>query len=422
MAYIPQLSFMEQWNLDSAASRQFIQRYIDEFWRLITYKESKIISALSKGKEVAAVEIEGMMQRGYPRYIKAQCTTEGQTHYVTFSGTINGVTLDADMLNQLMGQYSIVQKIASGVVHQVQVTQAAPFSSLKCTAAAYGGTAWADDGSAITYLLQGQPQNDTDDFKEPRALPRQMIKTYTHTFKRHVEMTYIRQKLAQYGVQDELLHQVNMHLRDMKDELARALVYDIPKNETTTPLSALATPASTMRGILAWTAWNQVQEANTLIYVDAGGAPLDPDMLDAIARNGVLTEQWTLDRGDYQIMMHGNTRMDTHDWQQRFRRTTGDETKVGFHNKTIELKEGQEMELVADDLIDPSLCFMLPTKEMQWGYFEGDTFRRDLQNMNARYKQWMIHGTTWGVLPTNPRAIGLIYNLGYSLDGVPTTP
>jgi hypothetical protein len=409
MAYLDQLSFMETWNMDDTDSRALIQRYIDEEWKLITFEEAKLMKALKKGPAIASLEPEWFQQRGYPRYIMAQLSG-GDT--VTFSGTLNGRTLTAELMKMVIGTGTILELRVSGVPKQVKITDD-DFTDLAVTAEAYGNTTWANDNAPAQYMIVSQPGKDKDPFKEPRALPRELRKTYTQIFKRHVEITFQRQKMKMYGVQDETQHQVDMLMRDIKDEIQRALLYSRPYYDIGTSVyqSGLAVADPTMAGILWWCDYAQSLEANTDIYVDAGGAPLDKDMLDNLGRALVKTEQAKLDRGNYQIWMHGDTRGGTQDFDAKYRRITGQERTAGFAIDKVELKEGQVMPLIGDDLVAPDICLMMPMDDIEHGDFEGDTLRRDLVNMDPRFKQWMLHCGTWGTKPANERVIGLIYNL-----------
>ena len=408
MAYVDQLDFEEAWNLDSAASRKFIQRWIDKEWTFIQQKEAKILQRLKEGPMIASLEPEWIQQRGYPRTVKA-VASGGTT--MTFSGYVNGTAITAELLHQIVQTGTILQKRESGVTKQFQITDT-NFDDLAVSASVYGNTVWSNDNSgAVDYLILPAPGKDKDAFLYPTALPRDILQTYTTIFKRHVESHFQRRKLAQYAIGDEFLHQVELHMRALKDDIQLACLYDRPYYSAAYK-SAMQVEGTTLGGILWWCEYMQTQQANTTTYVDAGGEPLNQTMLDKLGRNLVKTEQANLDRGGYEIWMHGDTFGAVQDFEKDFRRKSAEDKHVGFQVDTITLKEGAEMKILADDIILPDICLMIPTKTIEHGYFQDDTVRRDRVNVDPRFEQWLIHCSKWGMKPDNPRWIGLIYNLG----------
>jgi len=408
MGYIDQLDFQEVWNMDDADSRKFVQRWIDKEWTYIQQKEATILPRLQEGPEIASLEPEWIQQRGYPRHITAQATG-GTT--ITFSGHFNGRTMTPELMQQVIGTGTILQKRVAGVTHQVKISDT-DFTDLAVSAAAYGNTSWANDTSPVEYRILDAPGKDKDPFKHPTSLPREILQTYTRIFKREVESHFQRRQLAMHGIQDEFLHQVELHMRALKDMIQTAILYDRPYYANGEYKSAMAVEDATLGGIIWWVERMQELEPNREIYVNAGGEPLNQTMLDNLGRSLVKKEQANLGEGGYEIWMHGDQFGNVQDFEKDFRRTTADRKKVGFSGDEITLKEGQTMKLLGDDIIDPDICLMLPTKTIEHGYFKNDGVRRDKTNTDPRHEEWLIHCGKWGVKPANPRWIGLIYNLG----------
>lgn len=397
--------------MNDAESRKFIERWIKDEWTLITYQEAKLLNRIVEGPQVSTLEPEWMQQRGYPRYVTAQCSG-GNT--VTFSGYFNGSAMSAALMKLIITTGTILELRTAGAAKQVQITDT-DFTDLAVSAVAYGGTSWANDGSPADYLIVSNPGKDKDSFSNPRSLPRNMLQTYTQIFKRHVESHFQRERMAMHLIKDEKMHQVKLLMRDIKDEMQRVLLYSRPSWSGAAWESALAEDDATMAGIDWWCDKNQTDEANTTIDVDAGGAPLSQLVIDTMVRNLRKTENAPLDSAKYEIWIHGDTKFGAQDFDARYRRITGKEDQVGWEVKSILTREGVAMEFIADDLIAEDLCYIVPTNQIESGYFKDDTLRRDRTNTDPRFTQEMIHCGRWGLLVTNPRWIGRIKNLGSPL-------
>jgi hypothetical protein len=339
-------------------------------------------------------------------------SADGLTGTIVFSETFNGDTITAELLAQVLRKGSVIQKVENGTVVQAKITQAAPIASLTATIAKHGGTTLTADTAVTEYLIMAPSWADTRGLEQPTSLPRKREHTFTQIFRGEVEISDTDQNLAEKLITNPLEDQIKLVALRMAQEKAAAFINGRPvwDTGTSTWLTGYDTNEPYMAGLIWWAlTYVQAQEANPLICIDCNGQAPTERNLEDLAHNLTMSELAKIGSQGYQVWGHPTTMRYTKKWQEAYRRTDEKTDVVGYRNKSIIL-EGSEIDF-ADDLYFPeSMIALAPMNDLSYGPFKNGTKRKRVEN-DAFIEQTMIKEHLYGLMPKNPRQIGLLYNV-----------
>ena len=405
-------SFNEDWNATTQGKPDiFIEEWLKPAMTEIFLEESPFAKELNKAGTVASLAPSWQTRQGYPERLTATMASgDGLTGTVVFSGTFNGAAITAELLAQVLRKGSVLQKIENGTIVQAKITQAAPIASLTATIAKHGGTTLTADTAVTEYLIMSPSWADTRGIEQPTSLPRKREHTFTQIFRGEVEVTDTDQNLDEKLVTNPLQQQVEMVLMRMAREKAAAFINGRPVSDGAGGwYTGYDTNEPYMAGLLWWAEYAQTNESNPLIYVDCDNQALTAEMIKELAHQLYLTELAKIERSRYQVWGHPTTMRYKERFQEAFRRTDAKTTKVGFDNNTIDL-EGVEVPFKSDRLIPETYVVLAPMADLSYGPFKNGTKRKKVETDDFS-EQWMIKEHIYGLLPENPRHIGVLYNV-----------
>lgn len=405
-------SFNEYWNATAQGKPDiFIEEWLKPYMTEVFIEQSKFGKEVKKGQTVATLAPSWQTQQDYPdRLTATMASADGLTGTVVFSGTFNGAAISSELLAQVLRHGSILQKIESGTIVQASITQAAPIASLTATIACHGGTTLTADTTATEYQIMAPSWADTRGIEQPTSLPRKREHTFSQIFRGEVEITDTDQNLDEKLITNPLDRQVKMVVARMAREKAAAMITGRPVWDTGTSawLTGYDTAEPYMAGIQWWAEYAQTNQANPLIYVDCDNQALTPRMLKDLAHNLYMTEMADLSK-NYQIWGNPTTMRYTEAFEEAYIQTTPDRKVVGFEKNAIML-EGEQVPFKSDRLFPPTFVYLLPMSNLSYGPFKNGTKRKKVET-NDFSEQWMIKDHVTGLLPENPRHIGVLYNI-----------
>ena len=403
------LDFNQYWHATAQGKPDiFIEEWLKPTLTEIFLEESPFAKEIKKAAQVATLSPTWQTQQGYPEVLKAVMTTaNGTTGTVVFEGYFNGEAITAALLAQVLRKGSVLQKVEDGTFVQAKITQAAPIASLTATIAAHAGTTLTSDGAAVEYLIMAPSWADTRGIEQPTNLPRKREHTFSQIFRGEVEITDTDQNLDEKLITNPLDRQVKMVLQRMAREKAAAFINGRPVSDGAGGwYTGYDVAEPYMAGVIWWAEYAQAKQANPNTWVDCDNQPLTERMLEDLFHNLALQELAKIGPSRFQIWGHPTTMRYTKRFQEAYRQISGTDTTVGFMNKAINV-EGVDVEFHGDRLIPPSIILGCPMGDLSYMPFKNGT-KRKMVATDDFSEQWMIKDHTVGLLPENPRHIGVL--------------
>jgi hypothetical protein len=172
------------------------------------------------------------------------------------------------------------------------------------------------------------------------------------------------------------------------------------------------TEESTMLGLSSWPAMTQAEVANTLVYVDNGGAEITKTILDDLVRNHMLTEHANYNVGDWWMVCHPKQHAFICDFDVQYRRKTDDSNRAGFSVDLFDSKIGKTFPILSDRYMREDEVLLVDFSKAQYGYYNDDQLDRKELATQGRYERWLLSFQTYGVVLRNARqSVAKVYNL-----------
>jgi hypothetical protein len=400
-------TWVKTWQRDGADYERQQNLEILEGLSIVSERKSKFFSGIKQGpkRNDTVVYFYEEVQPGNSITGTLSSTT------LTFSGNLQGSAITGDTLKNHVRKLTVLMRESDGMKCYVTASMSYDSAPYEATVAAYGNNTLSDDSSATTYLILGVASSDYDSEYVVEATDHDYRWVSTQTFKHYLEIPYTYRDTSLRMVADKLGHDLNLIINTINNRRMMATMEGEPPYDSGYKHKRQE-DNSFVTGIFTWPKIVQSEMANTDVYVNNGGDPLTPDILNRLINNLAESETADYNEGDWVLLMNPITHDYLSDFYADQRDFAFSDTDVGYTASAFRSKIGKRFPIIPDWYCTKSKMALIDRSTLEWGWFGNQALKNEtLGTSTINAKQKKIYGQWYGIICRRPRQIGVVYNM-----------
>jgi hypothetical protein len=265
----------------------------------------------------------------------------------------------------------------------------------------------------VQWDIIGELWSDFQDADYPRSLDRGFYTVGTQIFAETFEIPKTRQNTKYEIIGNEVEHQVSHLIRKLRRQKASSLLRMLPYYSSGYKYG-YDTETPSMCGLCHF--WDvvigSVENDNTDVHYDASSTEISQEMISNVVESMELTEYTDFNVGDWYLVVHPKQNRVINTFEQMYRRSSADSSKVGWTVDEIEADNGKSFKILRDRYMPVKQAFIVNKDSLTHGYYNKDKLDRKHLSTQGRYERWLISFQMYGAVCRAPRAnLGHIYGL-----------